>query len=252
VIADQVSFTLFRFEHTAPRRLDLAGAWSGADRRDGAQPVLILHEPGGAHRLELVTGVLGNPRNWSAVFAWDGDPMTIERAELELGDGLRVNLPTSDFKRGRHRFERVQLPVVEPDRPAAPPHGTDVLAVHAAMVAAWEEAAEAQEEVARLRVDTERARGEARRERARREAESARLRESVTAVRRLAEEALQRERETAQQGSAQVEELRAELAAARHELRQAREDAERLRGKLTSVLSLVRDDLTAQPIGPSE
>ena len=226
---DEGSFTLFRFEWSVPGRLDVARAWSGMDKRDVSKPVLSLHEPAGTQRLRPVSGVLGNPRKWSAVFEWNGDPSAIEGADLTLDDALTVKLPTSDFRHRRRRFERVQLPVVGLEQAAGtsgPRPDTDVLAIHAAMVATWEEATEAQEEVARLRVENERVRGDARRDRARRESESARLHEAMAILRRMAAEALQREREAADQAAGRIEVLERRLSTAEAEGAHVRQRAE--------------------------
>ena len=259
---EQVSFTLLRFEWTPPDQLDVAGAWTGVDRSDLTDATLVLYGRGGLHRLEAVRGVSQSSRNWSAGFAWSGDPAAIERAELVLGDSLVVELPSSNSKQARRRFGRMQLPVRElgeqravAARDAAP-GDTDVLALHAAMVAAQDEVAEARDEHARLKAEAERAREQARRERARRESDVARLQEEMKTLRRLAESSLEKEREATRGVSTQLDELEvaasslraeaihlreqeqaaiAERDAALEQLRMHEPETERLRAKLDQL-----------------
>lgn len=110
-ITDQISFTLLRFEWTPPDRLDVVGSWAGVDQGDLSQAALVLHGRSGTHRLEAVRGSFDSMRNWSAVFAWDGDPASIERAEVMLGRSLVVELPASNSKQTRRRFRRTSLTV---------------------------------------------------------------------------------------------------------------------------------------------
>ncbi len=229
---EQVSFTLLRFEWTPPDQLDVAGAWTGIDRSDLTDATLVLHGRGSMHRLEAIRGVSNNSRNWSAGFAWRGDPESIERAELVLGSSLVVELPASNSKQARRRFGRTQLPVRElaeqRSHPASDPAPgvVDVLALHAAMVAAQDEVAEARDELARLRAETERAREQAKRERARRESDMARLQESMNTLRRLAENSLEKEREATRGVSTQLDELEAAASNFRAEALQLREQAQ--------------------------
>ena len=231
-VAEQVSFTLLRFEWTPPDQLDVAGAWTGVDRDDLTNATLILHGRGSMHRLEAVRGVSNNSRHWSAGFLWRGDPETIERAELVLGSSLVVELPSSNSKQARRRFGRTQLPVRElaeqrADPASETPSGdADVLALHAATLAAQDEAAEARDELARLQAEAERAREQARRERARRESDVARLQESMGTLRRLAEKSLEKEREATRGVSTQLDELEAAASSFRAEALQLREQAE--------------------------
>ena len=229
-ITAQASFTLLRFEWTPPDRLDVAGTWFGVENGDLSNATLILYGSRSVHRLEPVQGVSGHMRNWSAVFSWRGDPESVERAELVLGSALVVELPSSDSKQARRRFGRTRLAVRELEQQGAAASGPevdgDVLAVHAAMVAAQEEAAEARDELARLQAEVERAREQAKRERARRESDAARLHEAMGTLRGLAEDSLQKEREATRRVSSQLDEVEASISGAQAEAAQLREQAQ--------------------------
>jgi hypothetical protein len=230
-IAEQVSFSLVRFEWTPPDRLEVVGAWVGVDRDDLSKVMLSLYGPRSTHRLQAIGGNLANMRNWSAVFAWTGDPETVERAELVVGETLVVDLPVSNSKQPRRRFGRTSLPVrdVEPQtpEPSAPAADADVLALHAAMVAAQDEAAEARDVLARVEAEGERAREQAKRERTLRESDVARLHESMDTLRRLAEDSLQKEREATRRVSVQLHELEASTSGLREEAGQLIEQVQR-------------------------
>jgi hypothetical protein len=230
-IAEQVSFSLVRFEWTPPDRLEVVGAWVGVDRDDLSKVMLSLYGPRSTHRLQAIGGNLANMRNWSAVFAWTGDPETVERAELVVGETLVVDLPVSNSKQPRRRFGRTSLPVrdVEPQtpEPSAPAADADVLALHAAMVAAQDEAAEARDVLARVEAEGERAREQAKRERTLRESDVARLHESMDTLRRLAEDSLQKEREATRRVSVQLHELEASTSGLQEEAGQLIEQVQR-------------------------
>jgi hypothetical protein len=230
-IAERVSFSLVRFEWTPPDRLEVVGAWVGVDRDDLSKVMLSLYGPRSTHRLQAIGGNLANMRNWSAVFAWTGDPETVERAELVVGETLVVDLPVSNSKQPRRRFGRTSLPVrdVEPQtpEPSAPAADADVLALHAAMVAAQDEAAEARDVLARVEAEGERAREQAKRERTLRESDVARLHESMDTLRRLAEDSLQKEREATRRVSVQLHELEASTSGLREEAGQLIEQVQR-------------------------
>jgi hypothetical protein len=230
-IAERVSFSLVRFEWTPPDRLEVVGAWVGVDRDDLSKVMLSLYGPRSTHRLQAIGGNLANMRNWSAVFAWTGDPETVERAELVVGETLVVDLPVSNSKQPRRRFGRTSLPVrdVEPQTPEpnAPAADADVLALHAAMVAAQDEAAEARDVLARVEAEGERAREQAKRERTLRESDVARLHESMDTLRRLAEDSLQKEREATRRVSVQLHELEASTSGLREEAGQLIEQVQR-------------------------
>jgi chromosome segregation ATPase len=182
----------------------VAGAWTGVDKGGLSSVVLVLHAPGSIHRLEPLRGPSNATRHWSAVFAWSGNPESVERAALVLGDSLVVELPFDNSKQLRRGFKRTRLPVRELQQEttagAVPAADSDVLALHAAMVTAQDEAAKAISDAERATHD-----------RVRQEKEIARLRESMSSLRRLTETALEKEREAARAVSSQLEEARVEI-----------------------------------------
>jgi len=243
-VADQISFTLLRFEWTPPDRLDVVGAWTGVDKTDLAEATLVLYGRGSVHRLEAVRGAFGSTRNWSAVFAWPGDPKSVERVELVVGSALVVELPSSNSKQARRRFGRTQLPVHELEQRSGPAGGQvaddDALAVHAVMVAAQDEAAEARAALSRLQADVGRVHDQAERERLRRESDVARLQESMSTLRRLAENSLEKEREATRALSTQLDEAEASAAAFRAEAAQLREQTQAAVGERDAAVEQFR------------
>ena len=127
---------------------------------------------------------------------------------------------------------------------------SDVLAMHAALV-------KAQDEVAEARAETERVRAHARQERMRRQADVARLHESMHELRRLAEGSLEKEREkataqltdvlaqlaTAKQREHEADELHRRLDTALRNTELAEAETRRLRGQLQAVLELIGQEL---------
>jgi hypothetical protein len=229
---EQASFRLVRFERTPPDRLMLVGAWDGVDKSTLARVTLALHTVNGTERLEPVGNGVVQVENWWAVFSWRGDPRSVKRIELELGSTHVVDLPTFDTGRSRRRPApqwRLMVREVEPEqsgRTGGGPQEGDVLALHAALVAAQDDAAEARHEHARLLADAESAREQAARERERRESDSARLHEAVETLRRLAEDSLRRERDATVDMCLQLEEMEASASALQGETARLREEAQ--------------------------
>lgn len=100
----EVSFELERFRWVADDRLEIEGRWEGLRGRRLVQPVLSLQAGGVAHRLPgLPGGQLGSDPGvrWKATFAWDGDPVDVTDAELEVGRNIVVELPPLHRRRSR-------------------------------------------------------------------------------------------------------------------------------------------------------
>jgi len=78
-------------------RLEVAGHWHGVRGRRFVRPVLWLHRGEARRRLVAVLDHKpwaaddGDP--WLAAFAWDGGALDADRAELEVGRELVVDLP---------------------------------------------------------------------------------------------------------------------------------------------------------------
>jgi hypothetical protein len=90
------SFVVERFG-PAGDRIEVAGHWHGLRGRRFVRPVLWLHRGDTRRRLVAVLDHKpwaaddGDP--WLAAFAWDGGALDAERAELEVGRELVVQLP---------------------------------------------------------------------------------------------------------------------------------------------------------------
>jgi chromosome segregation ATPase len=102
ITATEPSFTVERFEPVG-ERLEVAGHWSGLRGRRFVRPVLWLHN--GESRRRLVAVLDHKPwaveegDAWIAAFAWKGGKLDADRAELELGTDLIVELPVPGSKR---------------------------------------------------------------------------------------------------------------------------------------------------------
>ncbi|HEX4692005.1 MAG TPA: hypothetical protein VH276_15025 [Solirubrobacteraceae bacterium] len=102
----ELVFALERFEATDADRLEVVGRWQGLEGRRLGRPVLtVLTEGGRRRRLTALPGgqltATGSEAPWRASFAWDGDPASVESAELELGRRLVVELPRPRRRRRR-------------------------------------------------------------------------------------------------------------------------------------------------------
>jgi hypothetical protein len=99
----EVVFALERFELSAEERLEVVGRWEGLGGRRMGRPVLTVVESDGRRRrlTALPGGQLSSTHAWRASFAWNGDVTSIERAELELGRRLVVELPPPRRRRRR-------------------------------------------------------------------------------------------------------------------------------------------------------
>src|SRR3954469_12862042 len=92
------------------------GAWgaTGGGGRGGeahrlGSLVLVLRANGRTHRLSGVAELPSDGQgSWRAGFAWKGQPLPVEAAELEVGRDLVVPLPAP--RRQRSRFARTEAP----------------------------------------------------------------------------------------------------------------------------------------------
>jgi hypothetical protein len=244
--AGEVVFALERFELTAADQLEVVGRWEGLGGRRMGRPVLTVVDTAGRRRRlnALPGGPASGEQPWRAAFAWEGDVATVERAELELGRRLVVELPPPRRRRRRSTAE------IE----AQAANGGDPGAAAAELEAARAEAAELRErlETARAAIverDQRLMAAEAAAEQATEDA-SARLDaergEAAELRTRLAEarEAAERARVEAELAIAaeakETERLREELLAARTE-------AERAVGAERAEASKLREELASRP-----
>ncbi len=193
-----VAFRLERFEWTSRHRLELVGRWSGLGGRRLGQPTLIVRHGGATHRLPATAddpeATEPGTDLWRAVFAWEDEPAAFDETQLEIGRNFIVDLPPPRLRRSRFGRSKGSRPQIGATSPASVVEFTDPLALHAALVAAREEAERAKEELEQVRQQAEHATHEAERAQQRRRAEAERLHTELTTVRTMAEEALARER----------------------------------------------------------
>jgi hypothetical protein len=205
---EKTTFALERFEWEAPDRLGLSGWFSGLPV-DGlaAEPVIVVHGTGGTHRLPAVSSDPSAPqdgRRWEAGFAWQEPPTAFAVAELQLGDGIVVELPAPGS----------ELESAHTD----PGAGAAELRLEAELVAVQEELREALASLGQSRHDLARAREDLDAEHARHAVDAERFREGVARVRESGERALAAERVTAQRLEADLQRSQDEVAALRREL----------------------------------
>jgi chromosome segregation ATPase len=94
--ATDPAFVVERFA-AAGDRLEVAGHWRGLRGRRFVRPVLWLHNEESRRRLVAVLDhkpwAADEGAPWLAAFPWDGGELVAERAELEVGRELVVDLP---------------------------------------------------------------------------------------------------------------------------------------------------------------
>src|SRR5262245_39556947 len=235
--ATDPAFVVERFAADGDR-LEVAGHWHGLRGLRFVRPVLWLHRGDSRRRLVAVLDhkpwAADDGEPWVAAFAWDGGELDVERAELEVGRELVVELPlpgapapepTPAKARRPSELERVREQLL-----SATQERRELEAALSTATAQTEELARVREERDRARDDAERAHADGerlvndeyrQRERAEAAAEqaTARAREAVDA-RRLAERQLNAAREAHAALESRVEELEAGSGAGVEELDQ--------------------------------
>jgi predicted nucleic acid-binding Zn-ribbon protein len=214
-----LTFQLERFEWVAGGRLELAGRWEGLRGRRLAQPALSFEADGERHRLRAQPGgQLRAGEAWTATFAWTGDAVTIERAELEIGRSLVVDLPAPRRRRARQREE----------------------APRAALATGSGDAVDARLTAAEERLEAERAESDRRIERAREEAAAAR-----NQLARLREEY----ESTREDLLAQLAETHRQIAQLREDLATAADETEAALTAERSTVASLREELAGEQAG---
>src|SRR5215211_7933171 len=103
---DGPTFVVERFGWGAPDRLEVAGTFSGLATETAGGAVLTVVGEDGSHRLPAIGDGHGDaPADgapWAAEFAWLEAPVAFDRARLELGTSLAVELPAPGSATGRH------------------------------------------------------------------------------------------------------------------------------------------------------
>jgi hypothetical protein len=109
-----------RFEWAAPDRIELSGVWSGLRGRRFIRPTLVLMGADGSRRrllamLEHKPWAADDGEDWVAAFAWEGDPIAAESAELNVGSGIDLVLPPPRPEGGQKPSRRFRHRAVSRD-----------------------------------------------------------------------------------------------------------------------------------------
>jgi hypothetical protein len=243
--ATEPAFVVERFA-VAGDRVEVAGHWRDVRGRRFMRPVLWLHR--GESRRRLVAVLDHKPwaaddgEPWLAAFKWEGGKLDVDRAELEVGRELVVELPLPG---GRAQKPRPAKPRVPSELDRVREQLLSATKERSALQAALDEATVQADDVSRLRAERDVAREEAERARAdgerlvndeyrqreraleAAEAAGAKAREAATA-RSLAE----RQLTAAREAHAKLEQR---LAALEPELRAVGEERDRLRAELAEA-----------------
>jgi hypothetical protein len=264
---DGPTFEIERFGWGAPDRLEVSGTFSGLATETSAGVVLTVVGEDGPHRLpaieqaDAVAPTDGTP--WAAAFSWREAPVAFDRARLELGTSLAVDLPAPGHGNGGDRLEVEVLEgadepepppeAEEPPEPPAveeppePPVATDPagrLRLETQLLDQAEQLEEARAAAHRAEAALLRAESDLAAEREARAADAERFREGLTLVRSSAEEALaaaadararDEDRTKAERDEAQaaLELAQSELDALRGALAAAQSDAQALVDRLS-------------------
>jgi hypothetical protein len=225
--ATDPAFVVERFAATGDR-LEIAGYWRGLRGRRFVRPVLWLHRGESRQRLVAVLDhkpwAAGDGEPWIAAFKWNGGKLDAERAELEVGRELVVELPLPGGKAPKPRPAKARTPSelerVREQLLSATKERRELEVALDAATTRVDELARVREERDRARADAERARADGerlvndeyrQRERAQAAAEqaTARAREAEEA-RRLAERQLTAARDAHASLEARLAEVEAE------------------------------------------
>jgi hypothetical protein len=95
--APTVAFEVERFGWTTADRIEVAGRWFGLRGHRFMRPSLLVDAGGERRRLlallEHKPWAAAEGDLWVAAFAWDGDPVDVEAAELAVAPTVAVELP---------------------------------------------------------------------------------------------------------------------------------------------------------------
>jgi hypothetical protein len=239
------TFELKRFDWLTPDRLAVSGTFGGLGETPAeASPVLVLHEGESVHRLPAISDSLDGPPEdgqvWKAAFAWQDAPVAFDVAELELGDGLVVELPDPGAKNRLSR--RRVLEIRTPPQPDATDERAASVGSQVDLLAAQEELHDVRVELEQTQAELTRARDDLRAGRERRAGDSERFRDGLAKVRESAEEALAAEQRATRQLEADLQEARdaigtndAELQTLREQLDAAESETLTLHERVTQL-----------------
>ena len=248
---DGPAFVVERFGWGAPDRLEVAGTFSGLAGGTPGGAVLTVVGEDGAHRLPAIDNGDAEPpadgARWAAEFAWLEAPVAFDRARLELGTSLAVELPAPGTATGGDPLavEVLEAAVeAEPPAPDEPPEHVVVgdaaerLRLETRLLDQAEQLEEARNAAQRAEAALQRAESDLAAEREARAADAERFREGLAQVRSSAEEALTAAAERIsmlEPASAERDEARAERDEARSELDALRGELDDARGALAAA-----------------
>ncbi|HET8949979.1 MAG TPA: hypothetical protein VFN44_05700 [Solirubrobacteraceae bacterium] len=223
---DGPTFVIERFGWGAPDRLEVSGTFSGLATETSPGAVLTVVGEDGPHRLPAIDQVDAEAptdgARWAAAFSWREAPVAFDRARLELGTSLAVDLPAPGRENGGHRLAVEVLDEAEPPAAEEPPAAADPagrLRLETQLLDQAEQLEEARAAAHRAEAALLRAESDLAAEREARAADAERFREGLTLVRSSAEEA--------------IEQSRSELDALRGALAGAQADAQALVDRLS-------------------
>jgi len=262
------TFVVERFGWGAPDRLEVAGTFSGLAAGTPGGAVLTVIGEDGAHRLPAIGhGENGSPADgalWAAEFAWLEAPVAFDRARLELGESLGVDLPAPGTATDGDPLAVELLEEAgeegppasdEPPEPAVVGGAAERLRLETQLLDQAELLEEARNAAQRAEAALERAESDLAAEREARAADAERFHEGLAQVRASAEEALAaaaderaRKEELAQAELAELRERITNLEPASAERDEARAELDALRGELDDArgaLAAAQDDAQA-------
>jgi hypothetical protein len=113
-----------RFEFAQPDRIEIVGYWSGLRGRRFMRPTLVLRGAGDPRRLlallEHKPWAAEDGEEWTAAFAWKGDVVKFDSAELNVGSGIDLELPSPRMRPGKPRRFRQRVVSRDASRDLAP------------------------------------------------------------------------------------------------------------------------------------
>ncbi len=222
-------------------RLEVAGHWHGLRGRRFVRPVLWLHRGEARRRLVAVldhkpwAAEDGDP--WLAAFAWEGGTLEFDRAELEVGRELVVELPLPGRKPPPSTPARARRPSeLERTREELTVATRERRALQAALDTATTDA----DELERLRAERDRAVEAAERARA----DGERLVNDEYRQRERVQETADRALERARDTEAALDLARRQLTAARTSYARLEAERDDARGRLAAATAeRERDDV---------
>jgi hypothetical protein len=252
------TFTVEHFGWGAPDRLEVAGTFTGLQTEPPADPVLTVYGEDGAYRLPAIDDDAGqvDGAHLTASFAWVEEPVAFDRARLELGGSLAIDLLGPGTPADG---EALPVELLGPAPARSAPGVEDAaerLRLETMLIEAAEHLEEARATAREAEAARERAEADLAAERERRAADAERFREGLATLRRSAEEALETARDeiTALRGqiaelepaSAERDEARAELAGAQEELDAAHEALAAVREQAQALLGRASDAMAGR------